>query len=739
MIYMMITYLIAEIKYSLESFRQQGLWPSYYFILSVTQIRNLNPIGLYARWQIGVLLLLIVLMSGCIDRNSIGVQTTSDNTSLIPREIVLFSNRDREDVQLSPDGSRISFCAPVNGVPNLWVGPAKDPGAAKPVTNYTRRSIGANEWAYTNRHILYIQDENGDGNYRIYCLNLSSGDVKNLTPMRGVRAQILAKSPKYPQEIMIGLNDRDPQYYDIYRLNIETGNMTLIMKNDRFQINQKNGPRVGIDGDYRIRFASKITPVGGIERFELMDNGSWRLFSKTSPGEIFEIFGFNRTGETAYFWDDRNRSTLALVAIDLKSGDKTVVAQDPRVDLWDYFIIHPKEKTVQAVSFNYERMYWQAIDPGLAKDLEYLSTVTDGDFRVVSQTLDNEAWIVAYVMDDGPMRYYYYDRKDGTARLLFTSNRELEGWPLAKMHPAVIRSRDGLDLVSYYTLPLKSDPDGDGIPDAPLPMVLNVHGGPWGRDEWGYSFEHQWLANRGYAVLSINFRGSTGFGKNFTNAGNYEWGRKMQDDLIDGVNWAVQKGIADPDRIAIMGASYGGYATLAALTFTPEVFVCGVDESGISDMKTWIESMPSYDQRKSSMLASRLGAPQTEEGSIMLFERSPINHVDRIMRPLLITQGANDPVTPRDHSDRIVSAMQEKNLSVTYLLYPDEGHGLGRRDNIMLNYAVIEAFLAKHLGGRYEPIGDDLQSSSATVPVGAEEVPGLKEALKARDNTSAMP
>jgi len=206
-----------------------------------------------------------------------------------------------------------------------------------------------------------------------------------------------------------------------------------------------------------------------------------------------------------------------------------------------------------------------------------------------------------------------------------------------------------------------------------------------------------------------------------------------------GVNWAVQKGIADSDRIAIMGASYGGYAALAALTFTPEVFVCGVDESGISDMKTWIESMPSYNQRKSSMLASRLGDPQTEEGSRMLFERSPINHVDKIMRPLLITQGVNDPVTPRGHSDRIVSAMQEKNLSVTYLLYPDEGHGLGRRDNIMLNYAVIEAFLAKHLGGRYEPIGDDLQSPSATVPVGAEEVPGLKAALKARDNASAMP
>lgn len=695
-------------------------------------IIKLNLTGPYTQRQIGVILFLLVLMSGCIDRNSIGFQTTEKNI-LISREVILFSNRDRDDVQLSPDGSKISFCAPVNGVPNLWVGPAKDPDKAQPVTNHTSRSIGAHEWAYTNQHILYLQDENGDGNLCIYCLNLSSGDVKNLTPLRGVRAQILAKSPRYPQEIMIGLNNRNPSFYDICRLNIETGNTTLVMKNDQFQINQKNGPRVGIDDNYRIRFASRITQDGEIERFELMDNRSWRLFSKTSPGEIFEIFGFNKTGETAYFWDDRNRSTLALVAIDLKTGDETVVAQDPRVDLWDYFIIHPTEKTVQAVSFNYERMYWQAIDSGLTKDLEYLGKVADGDFRVVSQTLDNEAWIVAYAMDDGPMRYYCYGREDGKARLLFTANSELEGWPLARMHPAVIRSRDGLDLVSYYTLPPESDPDDDGIPDAPLPMVLNVHGGPWGRDEWGYSFEHQWLANRGYAVLSINFRGSTGFGKNFTNAGDLEWGRKMQDDLIDGINWAVQKGIADQDRIAIMGASYGGYATLAALTFTPEVFVCGVDEFGISDMKSWIESQPSYNQGKSSRLASRLGDPQTEEGRRMLFERSPINHVDRIKRPLLITQGANDPVTPRDHSDRIVSAMKEKNLSVIYLLYPDEGHGLGRRDNIMLNYAVVEAFLAKHLGGRYEPIGNDLQSSSATVPVGAEEVPGLTEALNASD------
>jgi dipeptidyl aminopeptidase/acylaminoacyl peptidase len=297
------------------------------------------------------------------------------------------------------------------------------------------------------------------------------------------------------------------------------------------------------------------------------------------------------------------------------------------------------------------------------------------------------------------------------------------------MHPFVIPSRDGLNLVSYYTLPLGSDSDDDGIPDAPLPAVLAVHGGPWGRDVWGYNAQHQWLANRGYAVLSVNFRASTGFGKAFVNAGNREWGHKMHDDLIDAVEWAVEAGIADRDKIAIMGGSYGGYATLAGLTFTPETFACGVDIVGPSNLVTLLETTPPYWKPQIEMLTSRVGDHRTKEGRAFLKKCSPLTYADKICRPLLIGQGANDPRVKQAEADQIVGAMQEKDIPVTYVLYSDEGHGFARPENRMSFNAVAEAFLAECLGGRFEPVGDDFQGSTIGVPVGAKGVPGLPESL----------
>ena len=327
------------------------------------------------------------------------------------------------------------------------------------------------------------------------------------------------------------------------------------------------------------------------------------------------------------------------------------------------------------------------------------------------------------------MQFYRYDRDAQEAQFLFTHQRELEGLPLAKMHPVVIESRDGLNLVSYYTLPAGSDRDGDGRPDEPLPAVLWVHGGPWSRDNWGFNQVHQWLANRGYAALSVNFRASTGFGKDFLNAGNLELGAKMHDDLIDGVEWAIQEGIGDPDQVAIMGGSYGGYATLVGLTLTPETFACGVDLVGMSNLVTWFETIPSYWEPQIDLFAARLGDARTEEGRALLTERSPLTHVDRIQRPLLIGQGANDPRVKQTESDQIVQAMQERDIPVTYVLYPDEGHGFARPENRLSFFAVAEAFLHEHLGGRFEPIGDEFEGSSITVPVGAKEVPGLEAAL----------
>jgi dipeptidyl aminopeptidase/acylaminoacyl peptidase len=351
---------------------------------------------------------------------------------------------------------------------------------------------------------------------------------------------------------------------------------------------------------------------------------------------------------------------------------------------------------------------------------------------VVSRSLDDTEWIVAFTADNSPLRYYRYDRNVGKAVFLFTDRDKLDGQTLSRMVPAIIKSRDGLDLVSYYTLPSGCDEDGDGYPDHPLPMVLYVHGGPWGRDYWGLDPIHQWLANRGYAVLSVNFRSSTGFGKNFVNAGNLEWGKKMHDDLIDAVNWSVQKGISKAEKIAIMGGSYGGYAALAGLTFTPKTFACGVDIVGPSNLITLLETIPPYWKPVIEQFTKRVGDFRTEAGRKLLQERSPLNYVDRIERPLLIGQGANDPRVKQNESDQIVKAMQTKNLPVTYVLYSDEGHGFARPENRLSFYAIAEAFLAKHLGGGFEPIGQDLLGANLTVPAGVDSIPGLAEALRDR-------
>jgi dipeptidyl aminopeptidase/acylaminoacyl peptidase len=440
------------------------------------------------------------------------------------------------------------------------------------------------------------------------------------------------------------------------------------------------------------------------------------------------IVGFDETGTVLYMIDSRNRNTAAFFALDLETGEQTLIAEDPHADTSD-LMIHPTEKIVQAVAFTYERKRWQVIDESIAGDLAYLKTVADGDVEVVSRTLVDDYWMVAYMVDDGPVQYYRYDREEKSAEFLFTERTALEGLSLAKMHPLVIESRDGLDLVSYHTLPVGSDSDFDGRPDEPLPMVLLVHGGPWARDNWGYNSMHQWLANRGYVVLSVNFRSSTGFGKEFTNAGNLEWGGKMHDDLIDAVNWAVQEGVSDPDQVAIMGGSYGGYATLWGITNTSDTFACGVDIVGISNLITLLETIPPYWQPQIELFATRVGDHRTEEGRAFLTRRSPLSYVDRIEKPLLIGQGANDPRVKQAESDQIVQAMQDANIPVTYLLYTDEGHGFARPENRLSFYAVTDAFLAEHLGGRYEPIGDDFEGSSIIVQCGAEEVPGLAEAI----------
>jgi dipeptidyl aminopeptidase/acylaminoacyl peptidase len=654
-----------------------------------------------------------------IDRNSI---------PLIPRQI-LFGNPDKTSVQLSPDGAKIAYLAPVAGVLNVWVAPVDDPDAARPVTRDADRGIRFYDWAYTNTHILFIQDKGGDENWRLYSVDLDTGDTKDLTPLEGVQARFQEISPQFPDEILVALNDRDPRLHDLYRINIGTGERRLVQENAGFA-------GFVTDRDYRVRLALRVLPGGGSEMLRVTEHGGWTLFARIPTEDTLTTspVGFDKAGTILYMIDSRNRNTGALMALDPDTGRQTLVAEDPRADVSDV-LIHPTEKRVQAAAFTYERKVWQILDESIARDWTTLRTIASGDVEVVSRTLDDRYWIVAYIMDDGPVRYYRYDRTGRQAQFLFTNRRQLEGLPLAKMHPTVITSRDGLNLVSYYTLPPGSD--RDGRPHEPLPTVLVVHGGPWARDTWGYNPWHQWLANRGYAVLSVNFRGSTGFGKAHINASTGEWGAKMHDDLIDAVHWAVQRGIADPQRVAIMGGSYGGYATLVGMTFTPETFACGIDIVGPSNLVTLLSSIPPYWQPQVDLWTTRVGDHRTAEGRAFLAERSPLTCAHRIQRPLLIGHGANDPRVKQTESDQIVRVMQEKGIPVTYVLYPDEGHGFARPENRLSFNAVAEAFLSDCLGGRYQPIGDDLEGSSITVPVGADRVRDLPNALSTRSQSTA--
>ncbi|MGL4619647.1 MAG: alpha/beta hydrolase family protein, partial [Chroococcidiopsis sp.] len=374
----------------------------------------------------------------------------------------------------------------------------------------------------------------------------------------------------------------------------------------------------------------------------------------------------------------------------------TVIAEDPEYDI-DSVIVHPTDRILQAVSFYRDKQEWQILDQSIAADLEAIAQVRSGEYNITSRDLADKTWLVAYITDNGPVYYYTYDRATKSSTLLFSNQPKLEELQLATMQPVSYPARDGLTIHGYLTTPV-------GIPAKNLPTILLVHGGPWVRDTWGYDPEVQWLANRGYAVLQVNFRGSTGYGKAFLNAGNREWGAKMHDDLIDAVNWLVEQGISDPQKVAIMGGSYGGYAALAGLTFTPEVFAAGVDIVGPSNLITLMQSIPPYWEPMKAMFAHRLGDLEAEPE--FLKSRSPLFYCDRIQKPLLIGQGANDPRVKQAESEQIVAAMRQSNRPVEYLLYADEGHGFARPENRLHFYAKAEEFLAKYLGGRFEPVGD---------------------------------
>ncbi len=640
---------------------------------------------------------------------------------LIPRE-VLFGNPERTSVRISPDGKMLGFLAPREGVMNVHVCPIHDIDAATPVTDDKTTGISQFFWCYTNKHLLFLQDDNGDEDFHLYSVDLESDKTIDLTPFDQISAQVVHQSHRHPEEILVGINDRGEHWFhDVHRVNVATGERQLLVQNDSF---------IGFvsDNDYNVRVAVTYSAEAELLMFKSDSDaeGGWVPWITVGVEDTLTTapFAFDKTGSKLFFIDSRNRNTASLKSIDVESETQETLFATDQADI-NGAMIHPTEANIEAVTYTYQREKWEILDDSIRSDIDYLKKVESGELQITSRTLDDRKWTVAYTLDDGPVKYYLYDRDAQNADFLFCHRPELERLELCKMHSMIIKSRDGLDLVSYLTLPIDSDPDNGGRPQTALPMVLLVHGGPWHRDTWGYDPMHQMLANRGYAVLAVNFRGSTGFGKNFINAANLEWAGKMHDDLIDAVNWAVNEGIAIKDRIAVMGGSYGGYAALVGLTFTPDVFACGIDIVGPSNLITLMQNPPPYWMPIMPMMQTRVGDFMTEAGGEFLESRSPLFHVDKISRPLLIGQGATDPRVKQEESDQIVEAMTAKNIPVTYVLFPEEGHGFSRPENDISFNAITEAFLAEHLGGRYEPIGDAFKGAKFEVPSGAEGVPGL--------------
>lgn len=636
----------------------------------------------------------------------------------------IFGNPAKTQGRISPDGQWLAWIAPRDGVLNIWVAPIADPSKARPLTAEKTRPIRAYFWAPDSGSILFINDKGGDENFLLYGVDVRTGAQKSLTPFEKTRVQVLNISNQVKDRILVGLNNRDPRWHDVHSLDLATGKLTPVFQNEGFG-------GFSIDEQLRVRGGLKPRPDGGTDFYRIEDG---KVADKPTDSIGFEDsgetgpIGYSADGKTLYWIDSRGRDTAVLSAQDVATGARTVLGESPKADVGGA-LVNPKTGKVEAYSVNYLKTEWKVLDPAVKGDLEFLQSKLKGEIQVTSRTDADDRWTVAVDPVTAPSALYLYDRKAKALTKLYTTRPELEGATLAAMHPVEIRSRDGLVQPSYLTLPPGSDSNGDGVPDKPLPMVLLVHGGPWGRDVYGYNGQHQWLANRGYAVLSANFRASTGFGKTFVNAGNLEWGAKMHDDLLDAVDWAVKAGVTTKDKVAIMGGSYGGYAVLAGLAFTPDVFACGVDIVGPSNLNTLLASVPAYWEAGRRQMYRRMGDPGTPEGAALLKARSPLSKADQIRKPLLIGQGANDPRVNKAESDQIVEAMKAKGIPVTYVLFPDEGHGFARPENNIAFYAVSEHFLERCLGGRAEPFGAALAPSSMQVLHGAGFAPGLEAAM----------
>ncbi len=605
---------------------------------------------------------------------------------LIPLAI-LFGNPEKCHVRISPDGQQLAYLAPYEGALNIWI---KTVGKQDDhvITTATGHGIQAFCWAKNNRDILWLRDNNGDENWHVLKTDLATLETVDLTPFPGVKVHIHSMSKHFPNDALITMNKENPKLFDVYRLDIPSGALTLVAKNPGHVRGWLE------DANLCVRAAIGATPDGGhVLLVRNVTDGEWA--TKASWGAEDSHSGplrFSHDGKFLYLKDSAGANTLRLVKMDLATGARETVASDDACDLGTaMFNLDTCEPEV--VTFTRARRDWVVLCPELVDDFKAITAANKGDLTYIDRSTDDMRWVLGFAPDDGPSAYYLYHRQTKKIEFLFYGQAAITAYKLAPMEPITFASRDGLTIHGYLTCPL-------GQQRANLPMVLLVHGGPQHRDTWGCNGIVQWLANRGYACLQVNFRGSTGYGKNFVNAGDREWGGKMHDDLIDAVNWAIEQGIADPKKIAIFGASYGGYAALVGATFTPDVFCCAVDLCGISNLTTFLNSMPPYWEAMRAEIYKRIGNPVTDVE--FLHSRSPLFRVDQIKIPIFIAQGANDPRVKQAEAEQIVAAMQEKGLTYEYLLFPDEGHGIARPENSIKCYTAVEKFLTTYLGGRHE-------------------------------------
>lgn len=604
----------------------------------------------------------------------------------IPLEL-FFGNAERQSAQISPNGEWLGWSEPVEGVMNIFVGPVANPlEEGKAMTADSERGIQAWFWAEDNRHIVYMQDKGGDENWRLYGVDVESGEVRDYTPYDAIQAQVVKISSRHPDAILISMNLEDQELHDIYLLNLETGNLTLQTKN--------LGGVVGwvADEDLQILAALLSTEQGG---YRLMlrpsADAEWqevREWNREDAGTSTPI-GFNADGSKLYMVDSKGANAARAVAMDVNDHSIEVLYEDPRYDV-TALLLDKKRKTPMMVCILRDRTEWAPLDDRVGDDLQALEEYSGeaADWVPVGRTADDAVWTIAFDHSDGSTQYHLYHRADRSLHTIFSVRPELDKHDLAPMECFAYTARDGREMHGYITFPL-------GVDRKNLPMVLNVHGGPWTRDTWGYHPEAQWLANRGYICMQVNYRGSTGYGKDHMNAGDREWGGKMHDDLVDAVAWAVEEGYADRDRVAIYGGSYGGYSALVGATFTPEVFCCSVALVGPSNLITFINSIPPYWRPLLGLLKNRVGNPDTEPD--FLLSRSPISRVDDIAIPMLVAHGANDPRVKQEESEQIVAAMKEKGIKHEYLLFEDEGHGFVRPENKLRFYGAVDQFLAEHM------------------------------------------